>query len=219
MGTSKPTMAGRLNRYLLALILNVRLLRISYVDLVAGSTEKIVTTDTANGQASNLLLDEKLDQTATEKRYISLHVNSSCTTNTVWAKTAIKGDGHIQLTFLIPENHNVVHASETCKVRLTSRPSYVIWAVLLEHSPCGGGVIVLLWDKEGRRQWDVCSAWHAPGPDFTTSSNKADVSVELSDVTDHCNFTISVRAVDQIQTGQLELMYLSSTEGTSLLFT
>ena len=71
---------------------------------------------------------------------------------------------------------------------------------------------MLLRDNAGLRRWDVCAAWHAPGPDFVTTSGVVDVSVELNDVIDPCDFTINVRAVEK-PSGDLELRYLSATEG------
>ena len=104
----------------------------------------------------------------------------------------------------------------TCSVHLTSQPRYVISAVLLEHSLCGGdggGVFVLLWDKAKRRSWDVCSVWQAPGPDFQASSNVADLSIEWTEVLHPFNLNISIRATEKIHKGQLESRYLSATEG------
>ena len=72
---------------------------------------------------------------------------------------------------------------------------------------------VLLWDNTRRRRWDVCSAWHAPGPDFTTSADAANVNVELTDATDPCNFNISVTAMKKPLPAIVELRFLSTTEG------
>ena len=71
----------------------------------------------------------------------------------------------------------------------------------------------MLWDKEKRRLWDVCSAWQAPGPDFLTSSNVADLSIEWTEDIYPLNLNISIRAVEKLHEEQLELRYLSVTEG------
>ena len=71
---------------------------------------------------------------------------------------------------------------------------------------------MLLWDNAGRKRWDVCSTWHVPGPDFLASSNVTDVIVELNDVIEPCDFTISVRSVRKKAKGELEERFLSATE-------
>ena len=72
---------------------------------------------------------------------------------------------------------------------------------------------MLLWDKVTHRRWDVCSTWHAPGPAFMTSSTAVEIIVELNDVSGPCDFNISVMVVVKPKKRELELRYLSATEG------
>ena len=114
----------------------------------------------------------------------------------------------------VPGHHGTEPVTtQPCAVNLTSRAGKSISAVLLEHSPCAGGVFVLLWDKVRHRRWDVCSTWHAPGPAFMTSSTVVEIIVELNDVSDPCDFNISAKAVVKPPEKELELRYLSATEG------
>ena len=76
---------------------------------------------------------------------------------------------------------------------------------------------MLLWDEVTLRRWDVCCAWHAPGPAFVTSSNVTEITVELNDVYDPCDFNISIMAVEKPADGELEVRYLSAAEGERLL--
>ena len=76
---------------------------------------------------------------------------------------------------------------------------------------------MLLMDNANRTRWDVCSAWHASGPDFTALSNVTEILVDLNDVIDECHFNINVRATQKPRKGELEVRYLSRTEG-KLLF-
>ena len=122
------------------------------------------------------------------------------------------------LTFASLEDDVRRTASLTCHVHITSPPLFVISAVLLEHSLCDGGVFVSFWENTTRRAWDICSAWQTPGPDFVTSSNVADVIIELNDAAFPCYITLSARAVKKPQEGQLELRHLSAKEGTAHLF-
>ena len=145
----------------------------------------------------------------------SLQIHTTnCTNPYLSLTTSTLDDKGKLLTFTSKGHHDVeARTSETCRVYLTSHSPDVIWAVLLEHSRCGGGVFVLLWEGTKHRQWDVCSFWHSPGPDMMTSSNGADVRIELNDVIDPCVFTLYVRAVDRIPEGELELHYLAAMQG------
>ena len=121
------------------------------------------------------------------------------------------------LSFSAERSHDDAHVIVTCHARLISQASNVISAVLLEHSPCAdGGVSVLLLDNSTHRRWDVCSSWHAPGPDFTSNYSVADVNIELADVINPFNVTISVRAVNKGDPSEIEMRYFSATEGTSV---
>ena len=161
---------------------------------------------------------EDFDVTATKSQPNgSLHVVTNCTHPSVSLDMLTDDDNDILVTFSAVGDVSAKHVTPlTCRVHLTSQPRYVISAVLLEHSLCGGdggGVFVLLWDKAMRRSWDVCSAWQAPGPDFVMSSNVADLSIEWTEVIHPFNLNISIRAMEKLHEGQLELRYLSATEG------
>ena len=145
---------------------------------------------------------------------IQLNVNTSCTSPYVLLDISVKGEGDILLIFYAlpnPEGENI--KSLICRVHFVSAPRYVMSMVLLEHTLCHGNVIVVLSDTSRRRRWHVCSAFHVPGPDFLTSSNVADVSIEFRDVTDLFEATISVMAVEKPEKGELVLRHLSAKEG------
>ena len=149
----------------------------------------------------------------------SLQVQANCTHTSATLTTLRKDSRAVSLNFSAYPAYDVLSVTSlTCKAYLTTQPRYVISAVLLEHSPCGGGVHVVLRDDAHRRRWDVCSTWHAPGPDFMASSNVAEVTVILSDVTDPCDFTIHVSAMKKPKRGDLEVRYLSVTEGKTWWF-
>ena len=147
----------------------------------------------------------------------SLQVVTNCTHPSVSLDMLTDDDRDILFAFSTEGDVSAKHLTPlTCLVHLTSQSPYVISAVLLEHSLCGGdggGVFVLLWDKAMRRSWDVCSAWQAPGPDFLTSSNEAHVSIEWTELMHSFTLNISIRAMETLHKGQLELRYISATEG------
>ena len=147
----------------------------------------------------------------------SLQVVTNCTHPSVSLDMLTDNDRDILFAFSTEGDVSAKHLTPlTCRVHLTSQSPYVISAVLLEHSLCGGdggGVFVLMWDKAVRRSWDVCSAWQAPGPDFLTSSNEADVSIEWTELMHPFTLNISIRAMDTLHKGQLDLRYISATEG------
>ena len=157
------------------------------------------------------------DVTVTSQSNGSLHAITNCTHPSVSLDMLADGDRDILLTFSAVGDVSARHLTPlTCSVHLTSQPRYVISAVLLEHSLCGGdgdGVFVLLWNKAKRRSWDVCSVGQAPGPDFQASSNVADLSIEWIKVLHPFNLNISIRAMEKLHKGQLESRYLSATEG------
>ena len=145
---------------------------------------------------------------------LSAHVN--CSDPNASLGTFSDSDGRLLLTFSAPGGHGQGTVTTLpCDVRLISQASENISAVLLEHSPCSGGVFVLLLGRGTRRRWDVCSTWQAPGPSFISSSD-VEIIVELNDITDPCNFSISAIGVVNPPEGQLELWYLSATEGQFL---
>ena len=132
--------------------------------------------------------------------------------------TFTEDDRHLLLVVSLPGDHGTEPmTTQSLAVYLTSQAGNSIAAVLLEHSPCAGGIFVLLSDKASRRRWDVCSTWHAPGPAFITSSNEVEIIVELNEATDPCTFNISAMAVVKPPGRKLELWNLSATEGKFLV--
>ena len=135
---------------------------------------------------------------------------------------SVKDEGDILLIFSALIHPETVYIeSLICRIHFVSAESSVMSMVLLEHTMCNGGVIVVLSDTTRRRRWRVCSALHVPGPDFLTSSNVADVSVELRDVihlfeASVFKVTISVMAMEKPEQGELLLRHLSAKEGTIL---
>ena len=199
---------------------------------VAGSEHHVLSTHGTNQLTSLSQRTEDFDLTVTSLSQQaedfdvtvtknqpngSLHAVTNCTHPSVSLDMLADDDRDMLLTFSAVGNVSAKYLTPlTCQVHLTSQPLYVISAVLLEHSLCGGdggGVFVLLWDKAKRRSWDVCSAWQAPGPDFLTSSNSADVSIEWTEVIHPFDLNISIRAMETVHEGQLEVRYLSATEG------
>ena len=197
------------------LLLRVGLLTGSLA-LTAGVGEKVVTTqDSDDVNTTSLPLEDFVRE---KERPSGLYAHINCTESS-FSFTTVTKDGGILLMFSASEGRRAAHmTSLICKAHMASQPAYVISAVLSEHSPCGGGIFALLWDNTTRTSWDICSAWHALGPDFLTSSNVIDISVELADVTYPCSFSISVRPTLNISKGELELIYLSSTEGIVVWF-
>ena len=146
-----------------------------------------------------------------------LNAKANCTSQYVSLDISVKDNGDILLVFsalINPEGEYL--KSLICTVHFVSAPRSVMSMVLLEHTLCNGSVIVVLSDTSRRRRWHVCSALLAPGPDFLTSSNVADISVEFRDVNDLFEVTISVIAVEKPEKGELFLRHLSATEGTML---
>ena len=76
---------------------------------------------------------------------------------------------------------------------------------------------MFLWDGTRHRQWDVCSVWHSPGPDMITSTSVADVEIEINDVIDPFKFTLIMKPVNETPESQLEVNFLSETEGKYFL--
>ena len=169
--------------------------------------KRLVTDSQSSGAGHHVVIKKP--------QHISLHAYTNCSLPNALLGSFSEEDGHTLFTFSMTGDYETtpVTTLSSCTMYLTSQANYVISAVLLEHSPCTSGVFVLLWDNVTSRRWDVCSAWHAPGPSFTTSSNMAEVSIELNDVTDPCDFNISILAVDNSSKGKLELRYLSPNEG------
>ena len=154
------------------------------------------------------------DETLDRRLLSPLLVHADCTKSHISLSTSNSDDGGTLLVVFVQEDYDVEQlTSLACEVHLTSQSHDNISAVLLEHSPCGGGVFVLLSDNIEHRRWDVCSVWRAPGPDFTTLSNTLDISFELFDNSEPRNFTISARAVESHLLGELEIRYLSPKEG------
>ena len=177
-----------------------------------------MTTQDANRAFNDSLSLGSSDIKPTAKpQHNKVHTLINCTNPHVSVTAQTNDDGFVLLTFSTPE-HDVEMTSLSCGVHMTSQQDEVISAVMLEHSPCDGGVFVLLWDSSTRRRWDVCSVWHVPGPDFMTASNMLDVTIEVVDVTDRSDFSVSVRAMEKPSKGELELKYLSLTAGTYFCF-
>ena len=187
--------------------------------LTAGVEERTGTTQNTDQPTTISLPAGTFDHNATDKQsHRSLRADSNCTNPSVSLYTVTKSDRSTLLTFsAVGDQHMAQAPSSTCGVQLTSQPSDVIFAVLLNHSVCDGGVFVLLWDNTRHRRWDMCSAWNVPGPDFVTSSSIIYISIELVEVTVLWDFAIKVRATKKTPKGELELKYLSSVEG-KLLF-
>ena len=145
---------------------------------------------------------------------IQLNANTSCTSPYAQLDISVKGEGDTLLIFSAlpnPEGENI--KSLICRVHFVSAPRYVMSMVLLEHTFCNGDVVVVLSDTSWRRRWHMCSALQVPGPDFLTSSNMADISVEFRGVTDLFEVTISVMAAEKPEKGELVLRHLSAKEG------
>ena len=156
------------------------------------------------------------DLKVTKKHLNALQSETFCTDPHTSLTNVTTDDGYVRLIFsVLVHDRETIH-SLVCTIRLTSQPSHAISAVLLDHCPCSGGVSVLLRDGtrgKRRRRWDVCSSWRVPGPDFTTTSGMVEMEVEWSDVADPCEFSVRVMAVEKPQARELELRYLSDTEG------
>ena len=151
----------------------------------------------------------------TEKQFDDLlSASANCTSPYESLDISDEDEGDMLLTFsalMNPEGQYI--KSLICRVHFVSAPRYVMSMVLLEHTLCHGDVIVVLSDTSRRRRWHVCSALQAPGPDFLTSSNVADITVEFRGVTDLFEVTISVMAVEKPEKGELVLRHLSAKEG------
>ena len=185
--------------------------------LVAGSEEQIESTSSTNHNVTASMSAGDFNHTATETQPSFVHAYANCTDPYASPVLTTDGDGDTLLTFSAAPDHGATHAAlPACVVHLTSQRSHVISAVLLEHSPCHGGVFVTLLEATRRRQWDVCSAWHTPGPNFMTLSNVVEVRILLADASNACDLNISIRAVRKLRKGELETRYLSSSEGSIL---
>ena len=188
--------------------------------LALDSGEETPTTRSVHQSTSESQDAEDSDNMVTDAQSKhQLRALANCTSLYVSIYVLTNDDRDVLLTFSSFKSADVrFMTSLSCRIHLTSPPSSVISAVLLEHSLCsGGGVFVLLWDNATRTSWDVCSAWETPGPDFVTSSNTADVSIELNDVSYPFDLNISVRAIDKPLEGQLELRFISATEGNLIM--
>ena len=184
---------------------------------LASSTGKLIVTTQDTNQLSNKSLPLlNSDNTVTVKPVHNAPLaHTDCTDPHISLHTLTSDDGPALLTVSGAGVADARMTSLPCGVHLTSQPGSVVSAVLLEHSPCDGGVFVLLWDNATHRSWDVCSVWHAPGPDFMATSNVVNVSVELIGVSNYFDFTIHVRAMEKPR-GELEMRYLTATEGKCL---
>ena len=151
-----------------------------------------------------------------------VRASAECRNPNASVNISVEDKGEILLIFSALINPEGAHIeSLICKVHFVSALRYVMSLVLLEHTLCNGGVIVVLSDTSRRRRWNVCSALQAPGPDFLTLSNVADVSVEFKDVihiseVNLFEVTISVVALEKPEQGELLLRHLSAKEGTIL---
>ena len=182
------------------------------VCLTAGIEETMLTTNGTKQLTSKSHSTLDFDHTATVKPVqISLLDFTNCSNPFVSLKIVTNNRGDTLLSFSALGNADTPHLS--CRLRVTPKPRHFISAVLLEHTLCGGGVYVMLWDNVRLIRWNVCSAWHAPGPDYTALSNETDVTVELNGAPDSCDFTILVTAVKKPHLKMPELRYLSVTEG------
>ena len=184
------------------------------------SREETLTTQNTRQSTSKSQLAGDSDDTGTDVHLKhSLRTLANCSSPYASIFVVTNNDRDILLSFSSFKTNDVrFMTSLTCYIHLTSPPSSVISAVLLEHSVCSaGGVFVLLWDNTTRTSWDVCSAWETPGPDIVTSSTTAGISIELSDVLYPFDLNISIGATDRSVQGQLELRFISATEGNLLM--
>ena len=185
--------------------------------MAIGSAKTVTSLYTSLSLARSQSLGSFDDIAAEKQENSSLGVLTNCSDSYVKIETLTNEDGSILLSFSVLHYYKPLYlTSQECTVHLTSQTPNVISVVLLEHSLCGGGVFLLLWDRARRKRWDVCSVWHAPGPDFVTSLNVVDVNVERVYVTDPCNFSVSVRAVEKLPTAETQTRYLSATEGRNI---
>ena len=183
----------------------------SYLMLTHVAAEEKKTSRQSNHFIPKTQIVENSDSSLTK---IQLNVNTSCTSPYVFLDISVKDEGDTLLIFSAlpsPEGENI--KSLICRVHFVSAPRSVMSMVLLEHTLCNGDVIVALSDTSRHRRWHVCSALQVPGPDFLTSSNVADISVEFRGVTDLFESTISVMAVEEPEKGELFLRHLSAKEG------
>ena len=176
--------------------------------LASGHGERVVSTQATTHSVFDSFSERSSD--------LTLVTQINCTDPYISLNIQTNEGGYTQLTFSALDHGAASKTSLSCGVHLTSQPDDVISAVLLEHGPCDGGVFVLLWDDTVHRRWDVCSVWHAPGPDWTTATDTVKVGVELHDVTGTFDFIVGVRAVEKPGKGDLKLRYVSATEGKYL---
>ena len=183
--------------------------------MIVGPLEQLTETHITDQPVTNPQSTGDFHHSVTD----SLQVHTAnCTSRYLSFTTSTLDDTGILLTFTSKGNLDVkVQRPQTCRIHLKSHSRDVIWAVLFEHCKCGGGVFVFLWDGTRHRQWDVCSVWHSPGPDMMTSTSVVDMQIEINDVIEPCKFTIYVKPVKETPTGQLEVHYLSATEGKFIL--
>ena len=184
------------------------------VCLASGSEEMTMATQGTRQSQNNTSSVGYLDEKAIVKQqHIALFAQLNCSDPQISLNTQEDDDGFTVLTVSGPGHASPLVTSLPCVVHLTSQPDYVISAVVLEHIPCEGVVFLLLSGNTASRRWDVCSVWHAPGPDFTTESNVLDVSIEMTDLTYPCDFVINFRAVARPRAAEVVLRYLSAAEG------
>ena len=167
-----------------------------------------ITQDTHNITFKSQLVDRLGHNVTDSQPEDALRAVTNCTVPYASVNVLINDNRDIVLTFSVLKDDDRRHLTLlTCHIHLTSDPGYVISAVLLEHSDCGGGggVFVILRDSRQHRVWNVCSVWRAPGPDMVTASNVADVSVEMTDNVSPFELAVSVRAVQKPVKKKLEL--------------
>ena len=195
----------------------VRLLSglLTLVCLASGTGTIVMATQETNQLGPSSLDPGNYDvKVAVTQPHNTLLAHTDCTDPHISLHTLTSDDGPALLTVSGAGVADARMTSLPCGVHLTSQPGSVVSAVLLEHSPCDGGVFVLLWDNATHRSWDVCSVWHAPGPDFMATSNVVNVSVELIGVSNYFDFAIHVSAMEKLR--ELEIIYLTATEGKCL---
>ena len=212
---SEPVLKENAMSLLVAALIPLALLSgfLPMAQLASGNEEAIITTQDTNQAIKRSLAVGDYENTVEKETPGNLLLAQiNCTEPYISLGLLKYDDGYTLLTVSSADHHSAYFSSLPCRVHLTSHPDNVISAVLLEHSPCDGGVAVVLKDNTTDRWWDVCSIWRALDMDFRSTSGVVDVSVELRGVTSPCNFSINIRAVKKLGEG-LELRYLSSTEG------
>ena len=104
-----------------------------------------------------------------------------------------------------------------CWVYMTS-PANTVMSLLRLDRKCDGRGFVVVSDTQSQRRWRLCaSVWFAPGLDFTTSSNVANVTIAVNDVSVSYVIDINTQVLSKPMEKELEVRYLSATQGEKLI--